>query len=223
MFVVAVAGVCLGVPLLIVGVGVPILAGTLSWCLQRMDEDSRRWSRWGRGAAAAPAAADPDAACADGWGTEPSPWRRWLGTLGRLRGYRAIFYNIAQLPLSVALFCVSLAVPATVFALMLAPAAYKVASYLYGYELFRDDAVFDLLLPPLTAFQRSLVVGGIGFALFLFLPALLRVCGRLYEGWTIYAACEAASAPVGEAPARGESGLFPPHEPEAERSVAPLH
>ncbi|MBB6732529.1 sensor domain-containing protein [Cohnella zeiphila] len=257
MFVVAVVGVCLGVPLLIVGVGIPILAGTMSWCEKRMAEDSRRWGTWGRGAQRTQgaqreqqqghrpttaqrarellSALDGEEAFAgdEALGGQVaigspqheagSPWRQWLRTLAQPRGYFAVFYNIAQFPLSIALFCLSVVLPAVVFGLMLAPAAYKVSSYLYGYELFQDDVVFNLLLPPLSPFQRSLVVAGIGLLLFLFLSAMLRACGRLYEGWTIFFGGGGSRAAATEQSAPGTAGMLPSREFEPEQTMAPLH
>lgn len=193
MFVVAVVGTCLGLALAIVGIGIPILAGTMAWCESRMKEDQRRWGRWRRGEKrenreAAPQAdrraelgADETAAVAAE--SPAAGWRSWFAAVTRIQGYRAIVYNIGQFPLSIAVFCASLIIPAVVFGLMLEPLAYKASMYLYDFQLYFDDKVMRMLLPPLTPFQRSLVVAGVGLLLFLFMAPLVRGFGRLYDGW----------------------------------------
>ncbi|MCC3374571.1 sensor domain-containing protein [Cohnella sp. REN36] len=179
MFVVAVAGICAGLPLAIVGVGIPILAGTLSWLSKMKREDERRWEAWHRGGKETPAANRASAAAADGDG---SAWRKWFGTILRPESLRAAGYAILQFPVSIAMFVVAVAIPATILALVVSPAAYKVSMFLYQFELFNDAEVMQMLLPPLSPFERSLVVAGIGFFLLLFVPALLRMLGSLYDG-----------------------------------------
>ncbi|MBB6672894.1 sensor domain-containing protein [Cohnella nanjingensis] len=191
MFVVAVAGICIGLTLSIIGIGIPILAGTLSWLSKMKQDDERRWDSWRLGAKAAPATIG--AAAADDDGQPSSAWRSWFGTILRPQSIRAAGYAILQFPISIAMFVVAVTIPATVFALIVSPAAYKVSMYLYHFELFNDTEVMQMLLPPLSPFERSLVVAGIGFFLLLFLPALLRLCGSLYDGvLDIFAEPEAA-------------------------------
>lgn len=224
MFVVGVVGLCLGLTLSIVGIGIPILAGTMAWCERRMREDQLNWGRWRRGEKRSSRPAE-EAVAAEAWSEEEavageaapaarSNWRNWLATVTSLQGFKAIFYNIAQFPISLALFVVSFTIPVVVFALMLAPAAYKVSVYLYQYELFYDDYVFNLLLPPLTPFQRSLVVAGIGLFLLLFLAPVIRNFGRIYDGWVRMFASRHPSAAF--------AAPLPVEEYE-ERTAIPLH
>lgn len=190
MFAVAVVGICLGLALTIVGVGIPILAGTLAWCERMMREDQRRWGRWRRGekqavrepAVQASPAETPVGEAGEG-AIAANGWSHWLQAIRRGEGYRAALYCIGQFPFGVALFTLSIAVPATVFGLMLEPVAYKVSMYLYGFQLYFDDEVMRMLLPPLTPFQRSLAAAVVGLFLFLFMAPLLRAFGRLHDGW----------------------------------------
>lgn len=188
MFAVAVVGLCLGLTLAVVGIGIPILAGTMAWCERRLKEDQRRWGRWRRGEKKARESASEDAFHADpaAEGADEraaSGWRSWFAAVSRARGYRAIFYNIAQFPLSIAVFCASAIIPAVVFGLLLEPVAYKVSMYLYHFPLYFNDDVMQMLLPPLSPFQRSLAVAGVGLFLLLFMAPLVRGFGRLYDGW----------------------------------------
>ena len=189
MFVVAVVGTCLGVALAIVGIGIPILAGTMAWCERQMIEDQLRWGRWRRGERKEGREANPQADIsadvpAEEAGERPaSGWKSWFVAVTRIQGYRAIFYNIAQFPLSIAVFCASVIVPAVVFGLILEPLAYKVSMYLYQFPLYFDDDVMRMLLPPLSPFQRALTVAGAGLVLLLFMAPLMRGFGRLYDGW----------------------------------------
>lgn len=188
IFVVAVAGFCLGLGLAVVGIGIPILAGTMAWCEKRMREDQLNWGRWRRGekrrADAAPAvAADGEFAEDEAVPAPVSRWKRWFAAVVRIDGYRALFYSILQFPIRVVLFVPALAVPAAVFGLLLQPAAYKVSVFLYDYELYYNGDWLDMLLPPLTPFQRSLVAAGVGLVLLLFLAPLVRGFGRLYDAW----------------------------------------
>lgn len=189
MFAVAVVGTCLGVTLSIVGIGIPILAGTMAWCERQMKEDQLRWGRWRRGERNERQAGEPQAdmsvdAPVDGTVERAAAgWRSWFAAVARIQGYRAIFYNIAQFPLSIAVFCASVIIPAVVFGLILEPLAYKVSTYLYDFQLYFDDKVMQMLLPPLSPFQRSLAVAGAGLVLLLFMAPLVRGFGRLYDGW----------------------------------------
>lgn len=206
-FVATVVGITLGLSLAIVGIGIPILAGTLAWNANRLAQEQRQWEAWREGGTAASAQlAGPEGEAAE----ERGSWGKWFRTIGTSAGYRGAGHNLLSFPLRIALFVVTLTVPLSAAALMLAPAAYKVSDYLYGYVLYNDQ-VMELLLPPLTPFQRSFVVAGIGFVLLLFVPALLRAGGRLYAGWidvfagsslpALAAASLPAEAPAAAAPA----------------------
>ncbi|CAI6041968.1 sensor domain-containing protein [Cohnella sp. JJ-181] len=209
MFVLTLTGVVLGLSLAIVGIGIPILAATLTWSALRMQRENQRWSAWRAGAPIPEAAG---AALQQAPGGEPASaartsWRGWFRALGNPQGYRAAAHQLLGFPLRIALFVVSLVVPLSVFAVMLAPAAFKVSDYLYGYVLY-DDATMNMLLPPLSPFERSLVVSGIGVVLMLFVPALLRACGRAYAAWLEFF----AGRPEDTAPA---APIAPAHPAEA--------
>ncbi|MDI4644363.1 sensor domain-containing protein [Cohnella hashimotonis] len=182
-FVLTLTGIVLGLSLSLVGIGIPILAGTLAWSAARMKREQRRWVAWQNGGQALD---EPYAVQQPPEGEAAAPvrssWKSWFRSLGNPLGYRAAAHQLLGFPLRIALFVISLTVPLSVFAVMLAPAAYKVSDYLYGYVLY-DDETMRMLLPPLSPFERSLVVSGIGVILMLFVPVLLRACGRLYAAW----------------------------------------
>lgn len=185
-FVLTLTGITLGLSLAIVGIGIPILAGTLAWSAARMRREQRRWDAWQNGGQAQE---EPYPAHQISQGEESgssrASWKTWFRSLGNPLGYRAAAHQMLGFPIRIALFVISLTVPLSVFAVMLAPAAYKVSDYLYGYVLY-DDATMRMLLPPLSPFERSLVVSGIGVVLMLFVPALLRACGRMYAAWLAF-------------------------------------
>lgn len=201
-FVVTLVGIVLGVSLAIVGIGIPILAGTLSWSAARMEREKLRWDAWREGRPIPDVHASPQAPQAEGnEATARLSWQSWFRALGNPMGYRAAAHHLLGFPIRLALFVVTLTIPLSVFAVMLAPAVYKVSDYLYGYVLY-NDATMEMLLPPLTPFQRSIAVAGVGVVLMLFVPALLRACGSLYAGWLAFfagSAERAHAAPV-EAP-----------------------
>ncbi|WP_217592166.1 sensor domain-containing protein [Cohnella sp. GbtcB17] len=211
-FVVALTGIVLGLSLAIVGIGIPILAGTLAWSAARMKREQRRWLAWQDGGQAqdepAGASLTPESESPD---SARSSWKTWFRSLGNPLGYRAAAHQLLGFPIRIALFVISLTVPLSVFAVMLAPAAYKVSDYLYGYVLY-DDATMRMLLPPLSPFERSLVVSGIGVVLMLFVPALLRACGRVYAAWLGFFAGQPEIAP----PAAASMPVQTPAMPVAE-------
>ncbi|MDG0790616.1 sensor domain-containing protein [Cohnella ginsengisoli] len=194
-FVLTLTGITLGLSLAIVGIGIPILAGTLAWSAARMKREQSRWIAWQAGGQAKdePYAAHqlPEGEAA---GSARASWKSWFRSLGNPLGYRAAAHQLLGFPIRIALFVVSLTVPLSVFAVMLAPAVYKVSDYLYGYVLY-DDATMRMLLPPLSPFERSLVVSGIGVVLMLFVPALIRACGRIYAAWLDFFAGQPELAP----------------------------
>ncbi|CAM3857257.1 sensor domain-containing protein [Cohnella lubricantis] len=155
-----------------------------------MKEDQRRWGRWRRGEkkgereAALQADASAELAAAEETAERAiTSWKSWFAAAARPQGYRAIIYNIGQFPISIAVFCASVIIPAVIFGLLLEPVAYKVSMYLYGFQLFFDEEVMRMLLPPLSPFQRSLTAAGVGLVLLLFMAPLVRGFGRLYDGW----------------------------------------
>lgn len=199
-FVITLVGIVLGLSLAIVGIGIPILAGTLAWNAERTEREKWRWEAWREGRAVPEAHAIVQQPQQDeAAGERRASWGTWFRTLAKPEGYRAAANSLLGFPLRIALFVVTLTVPLSVAAILLAPAVYKVSDYLYGYILY-NDATMEMLLPPLSPFERSLVIAGVGFVLMLFVPSLLRACGRIYAGWLDFIAGRATVAPAAATP-----------------------
>ncbi|WP_019914819.1 sensor domain-containing protein [Paenibacillus sp. HW567] len=176
-FVIAVAGVCVSVPLIIVWVGLPLLAATLAACRRMMVQEEQVVEGWIQGDHGQPARTDgPVPQRGDGW-------RSVFTLLGQGQTYRGIIYSLAQLPIGIAGFTFAIVLPATAFGVLLSPLAYLVSDRLFSFELFSYDNTWRFLLSDMSSYERSWVAGGIGLVLVLLLPLILRKLGRLYAAW----------------------------------------
>ncbi|MEO3945277.1 sensor domain-containing protein [Gorillibacterium sp. CAU 1737] len=176
-FVIAITGICLSLPLIIVWVGIPILAATLASCSWMMRKESSAVNNWLRGQAPQPDSAEPSVPLQGGG------WRSLLSLLKQGQSYRGIVYSIAQLPIGIAGFTLAVVLPATAFAVLLSPLAYWVSDRFFSFDLFAMDSDLAFLFPDLSSYTRSWIAAGIGLILVLLLPLLLRALGRLYASW----------------------------------------
>ncbi|MHA6531831.1 sensor domain-containing protein [Paenibacillus sp. BAC0078] len=176
-FVIAVAGICVSVPLIILWIGLPLLAATLAVCRRMMVQEEQVVEGWIRGDHGQPERTDdPEPQRRDGW-------RSLFTLLGQGQTYRGIIYSIAQLPIGIAGFTFAIVLPVTAFGVLLSPLAYWVSDRLFSFELFSYDTTWVYFLSDMSPYERSWVAGGIGLGLVLLLPLILRKLGRLYAAW----------------------------------------
>lgn len=176
-FVIAVAGVCVSLPLILLWVGLPLLTATLAACQWMMGKEQQYVGAWiGEGHIQPQNSGQQRIA---GWNG-----LRLLGDLlGQGRTYRGLTYSLAQLPVGVAGFTTAIVLTATTFACLVSPLAYKVSMSLFDFDLFESDSVLVLFFPDLTSYGRSWLACVIGVVLLILLPFLLRITGRWYASW----------------------------------------
>jgi hypothetical protein len=181
-FVVAVAGISIGVPLAVLFIGLPVLAATLIGCRELMVGERRLISAWEGGGLKFN---DRLSETYNTQGAEQQGgWRGWLATMAAGYNYRGLVYGILQLPISIAAFTLAVVIPITAIALTLSPLADMVSSSLFSFDLFAGQWLLDhSILAGWSSFQRSMVVAGIGAVFLLLTPPILRSLGRLYAAW----------------------------------------
>jgi len=180
-FVVAVAGLSVGLPLAVFVIGLPLLAGMLIACERILGLERQLISAWespdGNSRAEriqlSEIRSDP----------RLSGWREWLGVLGNVRHYRSLAYGIGQFPVSILAFVLALVIPLTALALLLSPAAELVSTRMFSFDLFEKDMFMNWLFPEWSSFQRSWFNTGLGVILLLATPFLLRKLGGYYAAW----------------------------------------
>lgn len=176
-FVIAVTGVCVSLPLIILWIGLPLLAATLAVCRRMMVQEELAVEGWIRGDHGQPERTyDPEPLRREGW-------RSLFTLLGQGQTYRGLIYSVAQLPIGILGFTLAIVLPATAFGVVLSPLAYWVSDRLFSFELFSYDTTWVYLLSDMSPYERSWVAGGIGLVLVLLLPLILRKLGRLYAAW----------------------------------------
>lgn len=175
-FVVAIAGICVSLPLAILWIGLPMLALTFALCRGFMDQEEQQVSRWMRGS-------DPKHSITNHPAALKSEGSSFFSLLKEGRSYRSILYSLVQLPIGIAAFTIAVVLPITAFAVMLAPLAYKISESFFSYELDAFEWVNYPLFTELTSYERSWVAAGVGLVLVLLLPLILRGFGRLYAAW----------------------------------------
>jgi hypothetical protein len=161
-FVLSVTFTALGLALTPLWIGLPILHATLraSRGMMRFDLSLQR----GLLAPGVIETLPPPAA--------PIEFRfRDMFTQGKL--YAPLLYWLLKLPTAVLQFAAAVALPLCGACIVLSPLVYVVLSR-YGIEIFTDDLVLDVLLPTLTAYQRSWIASGIGLAMVLVGIGVLR-------------------------------------------------
>ncbi|MFC0331948.1 sensor domain-containing protein [Paenibacillus sepulcri] len=176
-FVVAIVGLSVGLPLLVILIGLPLLSATLVLCRRFMKEEASYTKAWLNKADhhSAPAVTEP-----------VSGQKGWLALLSPFRegqSYRGIVYSILQLPIGIAAFTTAIVLPVTAFAVMLSPLAYEVSIRLFDFNLFPDAWMMDRLNIDLSSAQRSWIAGGVGLIFVLLQPMILRNLGRWYASW----------------------------------------
>lgn len=183
-FVVAVAGLCVGLPLAVFGIGLPVLAGMLLVCGKIMGTDRRLVADWESGESAK-AAREEGATGNEAW---PGSWREWLRVLRDARNYRGLVYGIGQFPVSILAFTLAVLVPAVGIALLLSPLAQWASVQWFSFDLFQKDAVMHWLFPEWTSMQRAWFNAGLGAIIGFGIPFLFRKMGEAYAAWIRLAA-----------------------------------
>ena len=216
-FIVAITGVCISLPLMIVWIGFPLLDMTLRICQWLLGEEKRQINQWLLNESnthnlqnQSDSQGQQDQLylqslhsyeLEDQVHTElyseqeqaqgnPSTTYKWQG-LSKLwsmlqdrRSYQGLFYCIAQLPVGIINFTFALVFPLTFIGVMLAPIANYFSLHYFSFNLFESNtSLFTYLLPSLTSFEHSLIVGAVGIILVLLLPKMFRAFGRGYATW----------------------------------------
>lgn len=228
-FVVAIAGICISLPLMIVWIGFPLLDMTLRICQWLLGEEERQVNQWLHNESNAhhPHNQKNQQAqhkqqnqlnpysyeLADQVHSEQSNQQysesyneqytgayndldhqstsyKWQGfsrlwsMLQDRRSYQGLFYCILQLPVGIINFTFALVFPLTFIAVMLAPIANYFSLQYFSFDLFEGNtSLLTYLLPALTSFEHSLIVGGVGIVLVLLIPTMFRAFGRVYTTW----------------------------------------
>ncbi|MRN55064.1 sensor domain-containing protein [Paenibacillus monticola] len=177
-FVIAVAGICISLPLILLWVGLPLLALTLKTCQRMMTKEGEQVGRWLTNKEQQPSSTDHLSELR--W----QGWRSLVTVLSQARTYRAVVYSLAQLPIGIASFTIAIVLPVTAVAVMLTPLAFKISTeWSLPFDLNSYDPVLSFLFTDLDASERAWAVGGIGLVLVLLVPLFLRAMGRLYAAW----------------------------------------
>ncbi|WNS41153.1 sensor domain-containing protein [Paenibacillus sp. MMS20-IR301] len=177
-FVIAVTGLCVSLPLMILWVGLPLLALTLACCRSMMSSEWQFAQAWSHGSNGGSQQM-----------TDPFPAFRWEGlrTLGlQLRqeqSYRGILYSLLQLPAGILAFTLAVVFPSVAIAGLLSPAVQKISTEVFLYDPNMLDPEFFFFLANTSSDQRSWIVCAFGFVLLLFLPLILNGFGRQYSAW----------------------------------------
>ena len=178
-FVIIVVGISVSLPLSILLIGLPLLAGTLVLSRQMMVGEARFVEGWLEGKEY-PAAPASDESYTMGQG-----WKSWLmSVLKDGRSYRSILFGFLQLPIGIAAFTFAIVLPAVAFSVLLSPLAQELSMRWFEFNLFADTWGLDRVTNwELTSAHRSWIAGGVGAVLTLLLPLMLRGLGRWYGAW----------------------------------------
>lgn len=176
-FVIAVVGLSVSLPLVILWVGLPMLAVTFTACCRLMNNEQQVVEAWLQEDSQKHSAADKQISIH--WNGCRSLW----SLLGQGRTYLGILYSLMQLPLGIVGFTLAIVLPVTAYSVMLSPLAYKVSSKFFAFDLFASDWGLHPLVPEMTSYERSWVAGVVGLVLVFVLPFLLRKIGLLYASF----------------------------------------
>lgn len=196
-FVVAITGICVSIPLMIVWIGFPLLDMTLRICRSLLGEEERQVNQWLQPPSSYELGNQVHSEQSNEQYTERSneleqqftsyKWQgfsRLWSMLQDRRSYQGLLYCILQLPVGIINFTIALVLPLTFIAVMLAPIANHFSLQYYSFDLFEGNkSLLTYLLPTLTSFEHSLIVGGVGIVLVLLIPTMLRAFGRVYTTW----------------------------------------
>ncbi|MFB9277912.1 sensor domain-containing protein [Cohnella cellulosilytica] len=181
-FVIAVAGLSVGLPLALFVIGLPILVGMLAACEKILGVDRRMVAAWescGEYPSGSPRIGLPDSRAELVQGGLKS----WISSLGNVQRYRNLAYGIGQFPVSILAFVLAIVIPATALALLLSPVAELISSRIFSFNLFEQDLIMKWLFPDLSSFQRSWFNTGLGVLLLMATPFLFRKLGQCYAAW----------------------------------------
>jgi len=178
-FVIAVAGLSIGLPLAVFVVGLPLLAGMLLSIEKFLDLERSLLARY-RG--------EPSQGKKLEWTDLRSDerlkgWRGWLGVLGDVRNLRGLVYGIGHFPVSILAFVLAIVIPAVSLAMLLSPLAELVSTRWFGFDLYANEVLLNWAFPEWTGLQRSLFNAGLGAILLASSPFLLRTLGGYYAAW----------------------------------------
>jgi hypothetical protein len=222
-FVVAIVGICISLPLMIVWIGFPLLDMTLRICQWLLGEEERLVNQWiqnelnannPKNKQALPEQKNQHISYAyelvdqvhseqsneqysEPYTDQPytelknqSTSYKWQGfsrlwsMLQDRRSYQGLFYCILQLPVGIINFTFALVFPLTFIAVMLAPIANYFSLQYFSFDLFEGNtSLLMYLLPAMTTFEHSLIVGAVGIVLVLLIPTTIRAFGRVYATW----------------------------------------
>lgn len=209
-FVVAITGICISIPLMIVWIGFPLLDMTLRICRWFLGEEERQVNQWLQNESNG-----QNQQASQGQQNQHSPYSyeladevhsealtepytelehqftsyKWQGfsrlwsMLQDRRSYQGLLYCVAQLPVGIINFTLALVFPLTFVGVMLAPIANYFSLQYFSFDLFASPSLFMYLLPSMTAFEHSLIVGAVGLVLVFFIPKMFRAFGRVYTTW----------------------------------------
>jgi len=176
-FVIAITGLCVSLPLVILWVGLPLLWATLTACRWMMVKEQQFTLDWYRGNSQSHHRLDDK---------PPLRWegsRSLLSLLSKGQTYQGVLYSILQLPIGIAGFTLGIVLPVTAYAVMLSPFAYKVSVDFFNFDLFESSWSFYPFYLEVTSAQRSWIAGGVGLVLVFLQPMILRGLGRLYTAY----------------------------------------
>lgn len=178
-------GTILGISLLIVWIGIPVLAATFTAARGMLREEARMNEN-----------AEPPASWLPSVGREwaagirdafaPGGWRGLTGLLREGETYSALLYGLLRLPVGIVSFTLAVVLPAVAVAVVLTPLSYIINTEIFSFDfaaLELADWIHIPLLSDMTPFQRSWVASGIGLVLVLLLPPVFRGLGKLHKGW----------------------------------------
>jgi len=180
-FVVAIAGLSVGLSLAVFFIGLPVLAATLIVCERLMGVESRLLKNWEN--PAKESEDDPFRVSEIRHDRRLKGWRGWMEVLGNVQYYRGLAYGIGQFPVSILAFVLAIVIPVTGFGLMLSPAAEWVSTHMFSFDLFEQDMFMNWVFPDWSSQQRAWFNTGLGVIVLAATPFLLRKLGGLYSTW----------------------------------------
>lgn len=178
-------GSILGISLLIVWIGIPVLVATLTAARVMLREEARLNGDGKAHASWIPLAADQWASGLRDAFT-PGSWRALIGLLQEGETYSALLYGLLRLPVGIISFTLAVVLPAVAVGVVLTPLSYIINTEMFSFDIVAlewADWIHIPLLSDMTPFQRSWVASGIGLVLVLLLPPLFRGLGKLQKGW----------------------------------------
>ncbi|WP_239618213.1 sensor domain-containing protein [Cohnella mopanensis] len=184
-FVIAIAGLSVGLPLAVFVIGLPLLAGMLIVCERILGIDRRLLAELDNKQSLNSQNLNSDKINVADIANDSrlKNWRGWLSILGNKQQYWNLVYGIFQFPISILTFVLAVLIPALALGLMLSPVAAIVSTEFFQFDLFAGDWFMNWLFPDWTSFQRSWFNAGLGAVLLLSAPYLIRKLVGCYSAW----------------------------------------